>query len=788
MRVKGKEISSPVQSRYSFFKVFELLEKQIKSDDKNLAAYASSILDECEKYPELRDGFEDHKLLKKYQVPINKLMQLIFPEVLTLNEIKGVSGPFDFTPFYISTRFENILTAAGEDFSFELGDIDPDLLYQFGCLIVLGAHFKFPVDVNTPHMFDIPNKKKGVIDKYKMAFNADVTEIIPTENSLDITHNDYLELLDNFGNIKLWKEKIPPNSWIIRGIGVLNLMNVTMEESLGDITSNLLLNQVDAFDKIQTSFRTLLKHKDLEIGFIKFKYGVIAPPDDNEPMTSILLKSGSTIDFQEFINHQNYQHLINESLPIVISDVEKFDEQNQSSMSKTLRELKIESYIICPLIHEGQLIAFQELASRKKYQLNSTTLIKINPVLPILAIAASRFRMEAQNLREAIIQHECTTIHPSVKWRFDEEADKYMFKQQNGGHPSFKDIIFRDVYPLYGQMDIKSSSTIRNKGVQSDLVKQIDGVKEVLSVAYSQTNMSIYEELIFRIDSYKDDILDGLSAGSEHKTMEFINKEIKPVFEQLKGLHGNLAEKVSRYNEILHPELNMVYDERKRFDESAERINNTLAKLLDDKQKEAQLIFPHYFERYKTDGVEYNIYIGGSISKKQNFDPIYLRNLQMWQLVTMCEMEQKYYELKTTLSTPLEIASLILVYSTPMAIHFRMDEKRFDVEGAYNARYEVLKKRVDKAHIKGTKDRITVPNKIAIIYSNEEDAKKYRTYIKYLEQKKYIKPDSLEELNLEDLQGISVLKALRIEMAYSTTKKKEVNLTIDEIENGLISK
>ena len=232
----------------------------------------------------------------------------------------------------------------------------------------------------------------------------------------------------------------------------------------------------------------------------------------------------------------------------------------------------------------------------------------------------------------------------------------------------------------------------------------------------------------------------------------------------------------------------MVYDERKRFDESAERINNTLAKLLDDKQKEAQLIFPHYFERYKTDGVEYNIYIGGSISKKQNFDPIYLRNLQMWQLVTMCEMEQKYYELKTTLSTPLEIASLILVYSTPMAIHFRMDEKRFDVEGAYNARYEVLKKRVDKAHIKGTKDRITVPNKIAIIYSNEEDAKKYRTYIKYLEQKKYIKPDSLEELNLEDLQGISGLKALRIEMAYSTTKKKEVNLTIDEIENGLISK
>ena len=41
-----------------------------------------------------------------------------------------------------------------------------------------------------------------------------------------------------------------------------------------------------------------------------------------------------------------------------------------------------------------------------------------------------------------------------------------------------------------------------------------------------------------------------------------------------------------------------------------------------------------------------------------------------------------------------------------MTISFRMDEKQFDVDGTYNARYEIVKKRVDKAYIKGTTERV----------------------------------------------------------------------------------
>lgn len=80
------------------------------------------------------------------------------------------------------------------------------------------------------------------------------------------------------------------------------------------------------------------------------------------------------------------------------------------------------------------------------------------------------------------------------------------------------------------------------------------------------------------------------------------------------------------------------------------------------------------------------------------------------------------------------------------------------------------KKRIDKANIKGTAERITTPGKIAIIYSSEYDELMYSKYIKYLEDKGYLKKNSSEVVDVENLQGITGLKALRVEINYGDTQ------------------
>ena len=228
---------------------------------------------------------------------------------------------------------------------------------------------------------------------------------------------------------------------------------------------------------------------------------------------------------------------------------------------------------------------------------------------------------------------------------------------------------------------------------------------------------------------------------------------------KLQNIEYNLL--VTEYFKKLDSRTDMVYEFRKKFDESLSSINRNLADILDKRQEEQQQRFPFYYERFKTDGVEHNMYIGSSIAPDLTYDPIFLKNLRLWQLRVLCESELEYNQFRKNLEFSLDVSSLILVYSTPISIRFRMDEKRFDVDGSYNARYEMIKKRIDKSTIKNSSERITQPGKISIIFSQEKERHDYLQLIKIL-QNQNILESNVEELEVEDLQGINGLKALRV--------------------------
>jgi len=780
MIYNGKEVEFPAVMQISFFKVIETLEQMAKDSDKSVANYAQQLLLEVEKFPELRDGVEDLDQLNKYKKSIQKISRVLFPETLLTNEIKALTPPFYFKPIYTSSRFDNIVKASGEDFLFKMKDIDEDTFYLYCCYFILSSYYGYPVQGGGAMKVEIFNKDQGLMRTYKMGINADMTEFIPTESAVDITAKDFEELMDNFGDIKIWKKKFPPNSWTMRGVNIINLVDITMDQSLASITSNLLQKTADSFEKIQKDIRRLLNNSKLDIGVLTLDNNKLIPLNKEE-IKSILLNEDESLNCETEMCDYTFGQLFQKKEPLVISDIDRFHEKSNSCISKKLKSSGIKSYIVTPLIHEEELLGFLELAAYSRYELNNATLLKLNEIVPVLAMAHKRFKTEAQNRIEAIIQQECTTIHHSVKWRFEQEAEKFMNKQLHNQQPIFKDIIFDNLYPLYGQMDIRGSSVKRNEAVSTDLIKQINGIKKVLKYAFRQTKMPAYEELIFRLDTYESDLKEGLSAGSEHKILGFLKSDVYPVFDHLQQSDVNLKKLVDRYNALLDPDLKTVYEERKKYDTSVNLINQKLASYLDKKQIEAQKMFPHYFERYKTDGVEFNMYIGQSISKDEKYDTIYLRNLRIWQLVVMCEMENEFNAMQKDLHMPFEIASLILVYNTPLSVHFRMDEKRFDVEGAYNARYEIIKKRVDKANIKGTNERITQPGRIAIIYSQEQDAMEYRKYFHFLTAKGYLNK-GIEDLELENLQGVTGLRALRVEV--SLTGELSVDELIKAIESS----
>lgn len=633
-----------------------------------------------------------------------------------------------------------------------------------GCNAIMAMYYGYSVPPSNPIIIPVQNKKTGKTRFYRAAINVDLCEFQPTDLAVEITEEIYNKLTQNFEDTNLWKSYFPPNSWSLKGLGVLNLMDVTIDQAMMEIVFNLLYKDPETFNKIAENLKVFLGYDDIEIGFTGFEGGCFVNKNKNKGFKSIMLQKRENEACSLYLNDYHYHNLVQDKKHLSLYDIDNIEAT--SLFIKELKQTKFKSYLIQPIIFEDEILGFIELGSDKPFELNEFVANKLEGIIPALATATARFKSEYSNRIEALLQEKCTSIHDSVKWKFTAEANRYITELDAGGSPVFSDITLDNIYPLYGQLDIKDSSLKRNTAITLDLISQLRMVHELLSKAYNDTRLPTIEELKNQTTEFIDEIANGIIVSSEHSIASFFKNEINPMLDLLMDMNIPSKNEIQDYLSCLDSHEGLLYQERKNWDETVQLCNQSLAKLMDKKQVDAQKIFPHYFERFNTDGLEYNIYIGDSTSQDNSFNHIYLENLRLWQLTTMCEMERSFKEIKDQFKTPIEVASLILLFNSSFNVKFREDEKRFDVVGAYNARYEIIKKRIDKAKIKGTSERITQPEHICIIYTSPEDKKEYLKHIHFLENKGLIVQGSLDDHELEDLQGVTGLKALRIKVKY----------------------
>lgn len=764
----------PLKIKIGFSKVFDAYrESSAKTEaEKKLA---EEILAVEENFPELSSGIGDFGALSKYKEQIDTVLNPLFPSVLGNNEIKVATIPFQDVAIKSTQRYKNIMKAAGPDFSLDILNFDADQFYIMGCSIILGVYYGKKVDFRRSYYYDIPDER-GMMKHYRLLYNADFVDIQKTEDAKDITEEDINELLESFDDVSVWKEKFPPESYVFNGFVIASLTDVTLSVSISEFKTNLLrMEKNSGFENTEFSriFRSIFDLKELMIGFTDYN-------EESESFERILFKEISSFILndkksqisKEALCSASYYTLFKQKEFYCVTDAERYHKlYPENLLYKKMLDQGMKSAIFASIVSDDKVLGVLELVSPGVNDLNTINANKLRDIMPFLIDSVVRSKENLENELELIIQEECTSIHTSVHWKFRKEAKRYLNLLNEGNPTFFREIVFEDVYPLYGQTDIKGSSEARNEATKQDLILQLTYIDGLLMKLSNQNSLPIFEEMKFTIANFSKEIEENLQVDTERKITNFISSEIIPFFKYIRQRNDLHREWVDEYYKLIDVNTGFVYKFRKDYDESVMQINKRLAAILDRKQQEAQKMYPHYFERYKTDGVEHNLYIGEAITKEKSFNIIYLKNLKLWQLQVMCEMENSFYRFKDSLPINLDVASMILAFNGSLSLRFRMDEKRFDVDGTYNARYEVVKKRVDKANIKGTESRITEPGKIAIIYSQKEDEEEYLKYIHFLQDQKLL-DEEIEILELEDLQGVTGLKALRVKVLYSKSNDK----------------
>ncbi len=756
---------NPFDLHISFHVLIEHLEKVAAEQTGYAAERAASLLKEIEPYPQLRTGLSEVDQVNAHLPVIDKLLADLFPPALSHNEIKAVTVPFQPIVINRTERLKKIMEEAGPDFDLSIRDFDKHQYYVMSSSLILNELYHTNIDLGKPMFFDIPSAN-GIMKHYRILYNADFLEIIPTEKAIPLTDDDITLLINNYDDLELWQSKFPPGSYLLKGFAIMNLFDATIENAVSSLKETLLsdMQDVNIESDFQSIFRSIYRIPDLQVGFTAFdseenKFMSLRPI---RKIHSFMLNNSDAAICTDILGPKSYQTIIGKSGFFAITDSRQFFlEHPDSELAHTFLEQGIQSFILAPVVKDDVLLGVLELASPRPRELNSVNAHKLEIVMPFMVSTIDRKITNRQNHIQAIIQNEYTSLHPSVQWKFRKEVEKYMERRADQKDHELKEIVFEDVYPLYGQIDIKGSTEVRNRSTQKDLTRQLTaliGILRQLHGSDAHASSFMQKLLGYRTETEDSSLL--MRTDTEQQIQYFIDNKVHPLLDRFADTPEHQAD-IARYYRDLDKHTGSFYAFRRKYDATVSGINQKMVALLDARQQEAQQQFPHYYERFKSDGVEHNLYIGASIAHTRAFLPVHFHNLRLWQLRTLSEMEQEHQRIKNTLPYTLEVTTLILAYSNTLSIRFRMDEKRFDVDGTYNARFEIVKKRIDKARIKGSHERITQPGKVTIVYAHPNEEREYRGHIAQLQAEGLLGP-GVEHLEVEDLQSISGLKALRV--------------------------
>jgi len=760
----------------------------IAEDIPGAKSLYGGLVENLEDNTDLLKSIDDQESIRKNQKIIDTLCITIFPPASTKNEtLYAVTHPFGLQSIYASTPFKKLFINPEND----LIQIHDDNAHEKISTSSLSLAYnlllrKFYSISSTDYVafiysFNVPGSG---LKKMEMKLDArfiDVKKLDP-----DYTLPDKSNFLNTLTTEDL-KKILPLDNFLFEGVTIIDVSDVTEREIISEIKTDLLtinsFSEAVVYDKLQLHIQMLIGLKNIRIGITPFlnvsNYYLFS---EVHAKNSLLFKNPRAIKQKDHVNEYCREFFKENNLPVFFKELAE-DNIREMDYLQYYYEQGVRSLIACPLKNNTGLLGLLEIVANEPGVLKPEHLTMIEEIIPLftLALEKSQENLEAEIDRK--IKENFTAIQSAVEWKFTEAAFTYIQQKQFNRNVKLPSIKFDDVYPLYGAVDIRNSSLEGSNSIQSDLIDQLKMVKTVARKIKNPGQIPQLTEITNKTEKYIEMEPAKWTADDDLTIHAFLQEEIYSFFFQLKQKMPELAPEIEEYFQVLDPEKKMVYNASKRYDESIDEINNTLSYLVDQEQSSAQKIFPHYFESYMTDGIEFNIYIGQSIAPQYEFDEKYIRDLKEWQLTLLVKAACITNGLEKKLSLPLQTTQLILAHSTPISISFRVAERKFDVDGAYNMRYDILKKRIDKVHIKDSDERLTKPGTVAIVFSQSKEADEYMEHIKLLQNQKLLKP-GVEQFELEELQGVSGLKALRVNVNFENQDLSNTTVQLSETNPG----
>ncbi|MGG5903446.1 hypothetical protein [Sphingobacterium daejeonense] len=544
---------------------------------------------------------------------------------------------------------------------------------------------------------------------------------------------------------------------------IRDFQNEYITENLQDLINNISIYKGhDGLAKLNEILAGILTKNGVKTSFypiLKLNDTPILSPELGK--NSVILRDD--LFYEHYYNKGAlYQYLENPT--ILAFGVEEGIDSENSKLKDVLKNSGIVSYACFPLVSNHNLVGLFEVYSNEGTVLTRNMLIQVQSFHDLMKQLANEIVLSFRNELNNIILHRYTALQPAVAWKFNQVAAQYLGDVLNHTQEVEQEkIIFKQVYPFYAAIDVKDSSLLRNESNRNDLKIRLEFVEKLIHALKIEERFEIDNEFLIRFEEVKKWVQ---GANLDHYMLDILAFFQEDINQFIKKLGERIPDSIPYLNDF-RSKLKYSYEDffssSELFEKSLQAVNQTIKSELQDFNSKVQSIYPSYFESFRTDGIEYDLYMGQSISPMVPFKPKLLKEIRKQQIINIALIGKKTHFLKDRLSLPLETTQLIFIHPTPIDISFREDERRFDVEGSYNIRYQIIKKRIDKAYINNSSERLVQPGTIAIVYSRHQVAGELKACLAEVAEMGFIS-SFIEEFDLENLQGISDLKAMRVKI------------------------
>jgi len=753
-----------INASFSFEPYYRFLQKRIEGTDdvkRKMFQYFASRIEEA--------GVQERDISTDELPDYKELLDILYVSLTNITidgdkDIWGITAPFTSTFAYgTPSLYRSFIDK-------DTGWLKPEFVSNFKEIGLAALKNIYHTILDQLYGIAHPSKDEfiyryidnatGLYRFFKINFGHDFIDIQYNSELPELSERMITSITQDDVFVRYMLRKLPLTGFRFRGFGVVTIADVTQQQSMVHIKEQLWKLKDDvscmetAYEDLRLSVKSLLGSDKIEIGampFIIMNGRMVRKAGEGLVGGSVLTEQEVQTFFKAFEAGAK---------PVVVDDIAE-EGSRFPLVEKILKGTPYRTYAAMPIFYQQKVYGVVELFATEPGLITAERIKLLERLYIELAQLMKVGHEMFENDIRAVISDRFTVIQPSVAWKFDEVALAYLQQQRLHGKVIQKvPIVFESVFPFYGAVDIRNSSLIRNNAIRADWQLQLQWLRKTANELAPFDLPYVQQLMQQQIEFLKDNNVDQPISSETISTSNALDKVLRKLLGTLRQEQPETAAICSAYLDAIDLANGSCSINRRNLDMSMQQTIASVDMLLDEMNSRMQEVYPAYYNKFRTDGIEYDLYVGQSISPQQPFSNEQLHELHIIQLEYMRKVALANAEQQHALLVPLQSTQLIFVNSDVIDITFREDEKRFDVEGAYNIRYQMIKKRMDKVHLRDSEERLTQPGKIAIVYINEADVEDYKTLLEQQVKKGLFV--NLEHLQLEDLQGISGLKALRV--------------------------